>query len=118
MVECPKCGSRLLRPSRPQNFSERTGWLKLRITLRCIDCQTRFIGPLIVWKDLFYARCPTCHRMDLNVWRGKTFDPPFWMGMKIRFGARRWRCEYCRINFASFRRRKEVFSFTRWKKFV
>ena len=26
------------------------------------------------------------------------------------------RCEYCRFNFASFRRRKEVFTFKRWEK--
>jgi hypothetical protein len=53
--------------------------------------------------------------MDLNSWTGKSFDPPFWMNLKIMFGARRWRCEYCRANFASFRKRKEIFSFSRWK---
>lgn len=56
--------------------------------------------------------------MDLNGWTGKTYvDPPFWVALKVSFGARRWRCEYCRLNFASFRRRKEVFTFKRWKKF-
>jgi hypothetical protein len=52
--------------------------------------------------------------MDLNRWTGKTFDPPFWTGLKVTFGANRWRCEYCRLNFASFRPRKEVFTFSRW----
>ena len=57
-------------------------------------------------------------RMDLNGWTGKTFvDPPFRVALKVAFGARKWRCEYCRLNFASFRKRKEVFTFKRWKKF-
>jgi hypothetical protein len=118
MVECPKCGSRFLRPSQPRNFKEEIGWLRLRGPLRCRDCKTRFIGPLIVWQDLLFARCPTCRRMDLNAWTGKTYEPSFWMGLKIKFGAKRWRCEYCRSNFASFRARKEVFTFSRWKKYV
>ena len=72
-----------------------------------------------VLSDLVYARCPDCRRMDLNGWTGKTFsDPPFWVVVKVALGASKWRCEYCRLNFASFRKRKEVFTFKRWKKFV
>jgi hypothetical protein len=57
--------------------------------------------------------------MDLNVWTGKTFtDPPFRVAFKVGLGAGQWRCEYCRLNFASFRNRKEVFTFKRWKRFV
>jgi hypothetical protein len=68
-----------------------------------------------VLSDLRYARCPECHRMDLNGWTGKTYKPPFFMGIKAQFGAKRWRCEYCRLNFASFRPRKEIFTFKRWR---
>jgi hypothetical protein len=115
---CPKCGSRYLRPSRPRNFSEQLGQLRFQMPLRCIDCETRFIGRTFLWGDLFYARCPMCMRMDLNGWTGKTYvDPPFWVALKVSFGARKWRCEYCRFNFASFRKRKEVFTFKRWKKY-
>ncbi len=53
--------------------------------------------------------------MDLNTWSGKTHEPPFFTAVRIAFGAKRWRCEYCRLNFASFRRRKEVFTFGRWR---
>jgi hypothetical protein len=57
--------------------------------------------------------------MDLNGWTGKTYtDPPAWVAFKVTLGARKWRCEYCRLNFASFRRRKEVFTFKRWKRFT
>jgi hypothetical protein len=55
--------------------------------------------------------------MDLNAWTGKTYtDPPAWVAFKVALGAKKWRCEYCRLNFASFRNRKEVFTFSRWKK--
>jgi DNA-directed RNA polymerase subunit RPC12/RpoP len=118
MIGCPKCGSRFLRPSRKRD-NEALLFLRLKTVLRCMDCKTRFMAPLVVWEDLLYARCPVCRRMDLNGWTGKTFtDPPFWVAFKVRLGARKWRCEYCRLNFASFRRRKEVFTFKRWKRFV
>jgi hypothetical protein len=56
--------------------------------------------------------------MDLNRWTGKTYtDPPFWVAFKVALGARKFRCEYCRFNFAGFRKRKEVFTFKRWKRF-
>lgn len=99
-------------------MAEELGKLRFRSPLRCLDCKTRFIAQTFKLSDLRYARCPVCHRMDLNGWTGKTYtDPPFRVSLKIAFGARRFRCEYCRLNFASFGRRKEVFSFKRWKKF-
>jgi DNA-directed RNA polymerase subunit RPC12/RpoP len=116
-VACPKCGSRFLRPSRTRSLSEQTGLFRLVSPYRCLDCKERFVAPMIVWGDLFFARCPLCRRMDLNAWTGKTYtDPPAWVALKVHLGAKRWRCEYCRLNFASFRKRKEVFSFQRWKK--
>jgi hypothetical protein len=54
--------------------------------------------------------------MDLNAWTGKTFKPEGFVRLKVLLGAFKWRCEYCRLNFASFRKRKEVFTFSRWKK--
>src|SRR5579863_4693844 len=115
---CPKCGSRYLRPSRLRNLSEQLGLLRLKSPYRCLDCKARFVASILVWDDFFYAKCPICQRMDLNGWTVKTYKPPaFWVAFKVGLGARRWRCEYCRLNFASFRRRKEVFTFKRWRKF-
>jgi hypothetical protein len=54
--------------------------------------------------------------MDLNGWSVTSYKPPFWMQWLIALGASRYRCEYCRINFVSFRDRKEAFTFSRWKK--
>lgn len=113
-AQCPNCGSRYLRESqRPDEGRKPSAW-KFEKSLRCLDCKTRFIGQTLTWDDVKFAHCPNCDRMDLNSWTGKNYIPPFWVRMKIRFGAKRWRCEYCRINFASFRQRKEVFTFKRW----
>jgi DNA-directed RNA polymerase subunit RPC12/RpoP len=116
MIACPRCGSRFLRPSRTRTLIERLNGLRFVSPLRCLDCKTRFVASTLDWRDLKYARCPICFRMDLNSWTGRNFNPPFWTSIKLLFGARRWRCEYCRHNFASFRGRKEIFSFARWKK--
>ena len=115
-VECPHCGSRFLKPSEPRNSKEKKLWLRLKTMLRCLDCKARFTGPTVILSDLKYARCPRCERFDLNGWTGRTYTPEFfWTGFKLHFGGTRFRCEYCRINFSSFRRRKEVFTFKRWK---
>ncbi len=94
-------------------------WAALRglHSLRCRDCQYRFQGRTMVPSDLKYARCPRCLRMDLNLWSERDFAPTRSMSALVRLGGRRYRCEYCRVNFVSFRRRKEVFTFRRWTKF-
>ena len=114
-IACPKCGSRFLRDSQPRNFSERINRLRFISPLRSSDCKTRFVAKTVVLSDLRYAHCPKCRRMDLNGWTGKTYTPPFFMGLKVKFGGKKWRCEYCRLNFSSFRPRKEVFTFKRWQ---
>lgn len=117
MTTCPNCGSRFLRPARPANRKESLNRFRFIDPLRCLDCRTRFVTKTLVWNDFLFAKCPGCRRMDLNSWTGNTYRPPwFWVGFKIVFGGHRWRCEYCRRNFASFRARKEVFRFNRWEK--
>jgi hypothetical protein len=115
-LSCPKCGSRHIRPSRYANFEERLKALRFISPLRCRDCKTRFVSKTVFLEDLFYARCPKCDRMDLNGWSGKTHVAKGWTAFKVQLGAHKWRCEYCRLNFASFRVRKEIFTFSRWRK--
>ena len=115
-LTCPNCGSRNLRPARYENSAERTKALLFVSPLRCKDCRLRFISRTVFLEDFLYARCPKCDRMDLNGWTGKTYKATGWTHFKVSMGANKWRCEYCRINFASFRERKEEFSFSRWKK--
>ncbi|MCU1329549.1 MAG: hypothetical protein JWN34_4919 [Bryobacterales bacterium] len=115
-VQCPKCGSRYLRESRLKDTTIRARKLHFEAVLRCEDCKLRFVGSTLVLEDFLFAHCPTCRRMDLNCWSGKTHIPSAWASVKLALGAKRWRCEYCRINFASFRPRSEVFTFSRWQK--
>ena len=114
-LACPNCGSRDLRPAHYRNQGERIKALLFISPLRCKDCRTRFVSRTVFLDEILYARCPKCDRMDLNTWTGKTFRPKGWMWVKVMMGAYRWRCEYCRRNFASFRKRKEPFTFSRWK---
>jgi hypothetical protein len=116
VTSCPNCGSRHLRPAWARSLNERLNQLRFITPLRCKDCKHRFVAPTLTWNDIRYSRCPICLRQDLNGWTGKTYEPPFWTAVKVKFGAHKWRCEYCRLNFASFRLRKEIFTFSRWKK--
>jgi hypothetical protein len=113
---CPKCGSRNLRFSRTRDASERLWKLVGVRAMRCRDCKTRFVQRTWNVSDLAYARCPRCWRMDLNRWNEKQFQAPNYMLLALKLGANPYRCEYCRFNFVSFRRRKEKFSFQRWEK--
>ena len=115
-LACPQCGSRNLRPSHYQNSQERRNALLFVSPLRCKDCKTRFISRTIFPEDLLYARCPKCDRMDLNSWKERRLTTSRWTMLKLQLGAYKTRCEYCRYDFASFRKRKETFTFSRWRK--
>jgi DNA-directed RNA polymerase subunit RPC12/RpoP len=117
MIECPKCGSRYLRPAKSREFSERIGRLWFRAPMRCLDCSKRFIAATFRPFQIRFARCPTCMRKDLSTWSDQHFDTPLGGRLKMFLGGRRWRCEYCRLNFVSLRKRKEVFSFRRWGRY-
>jgi hypothetical protein len=54
--------------------------------------------------------------MDLSTWTGESYTPRGITRIKVALGANKFRCEYCRLNFASFRKRREVFSFHRWER--
>jgi ribosomal protein S27E len=95
---------------------ERLNRFRFISPLRCKDCRNRFISRTVFPEDMFFARCPECDRMDLNRWSGRTSRPMGWTKIKVAFGAYKWRCEYCHLNFASFRKRKEAFTFNRWKR--
>ncbi len=84
--------------------------------LRCRDCRTRFVDQTWNLSDLGYSRCPKCMRMDLSSWDERHYSPPNYMLLLLKLGGHPYRCEYCRLNFVSFRRLKEKFSFRRWAK--
>ena len=115
-VSCPQCGSRVINLARLHTTSE---WLQSLLgtrPLRCRDCRSRFKGKTFEWSDLLFAKCPNCFRMDLNVWYKEHWRARGWMAVKLALGGMRMRCEYCRVNFVSMRRRKERFTFNRWSR--
>lgn len=51
--------------------------------------------------------------MELSTWSEQFYIPPLGTRLYLRLGATPYRCDFCRCNFASFRRCKERFS---WRK--
>ncbi len=106
---CPKCGSHNVRYSHVRSAAERLASLLGVRPLRCRDCRERFSAPMLKLSDLAYARCPKCLRMDLTYWSPSYYHVSFGKGLLMSLGARPLRCERCRCNFVSFRRRKYRF---------
>ncbi|HEU0120409.1 MAG TPA: hypothetical protein VFQ91_07790 [Bryobacteraceae bacterium] len=77
---------------------------------RCECCAHLFQANIYSVGNLLYAKCPTCHRMDLGRWSRDYYSPPFATRFMLNVGARPIRCEYCRNNFWSFRMVREKFS--------
>jgi hypothetical protein len=100
---CPNCGSRFIRPASGTCFSERLKiWLGLWVA-DCEGCHNRFSND---FATLIYASCPRCYRDDLTDWAEEYYLPAWYRRMLVWVGARRQRCEECRVNFISFRPRR------------
>jgi hypothetical protein len=56
-----------------------------------------------------YAKCPKCFRMDLTTWSESHYRPTLLMRITMLFGGKRVRCEACRCNFVSFRKRQSTY---------
>src|SRR5690349_21468883 len=109
-LACPKCGTRDVRVSQRQSFSEFfRGWLGIT-QLRCRRCRHRW--ETSVWADRAwkYARCPRCYRQELTTWSEQYYSPPKWTRFLLRIGATPYRCAACRCNFAGFRPCRERFT--------
>jgi DNA-directed RNA polymerase subunit RPC12/RpoP len=103
---CPECGSANLRFAHMRTVAERLCSLGGIRPLRCRECKTRFSARVWTFSDLSYARCPKCRNMRLGYWSPAHYHVPFARGLLLLLGARPLRCEACRHNFVSFRRRK------------
>ncbi len=89
-----------------------SGAMRLLFTLvggysaRCRDCSHTFVARPFRLTHIVWAKCPRCYRLDLSMWDPEYYRSSAWMNLKVFFGANRWRCERCRVNFVSFRPRK------------
>lgn len=110
-VHCPSCGSKHVRHSRQISFGEQVLSFLGYHTLRCKDCRYRFRTKVWRFSDLRWSRCPRCYRTELTTWSEDHYLPRFYTLMKMRLGAKRLRCEFCRFNFAGFRPVKNRYRF-------
>ena len=109
-LDCPKCGTRDVRVSRPRGLVQHLKHLLGVSSLRCRRCNRRW--ETSVWSNgsWKYARCPRCYRQELTKWTAHYYRPPRWTRFLLRLGASPRRCPACRCNFATFRPQREDFS--------
>ena len=101
--ECPSCGGRDLRYAHLRSPSEKIARLA---GVRPLRCRHRFVYRTWKLSDLPHARCPKCLGAELTNWSPSHYHVTFWRGVLLFFGAHPYRCERCRCNFVSFRKRK------------
>jgi hypothetical protein len=102
-VACPHCRSKNVRESLSYSFGEHIGkWLGF-LKLRCRDCDERFTQQIWDLRNLVYARCPRCYRLDLSRWDLSHYHVGAFSRLRLKIGARPHRCEACRCNFVGFR---------------
>jgi hypothetical protein len=110
---CPACGGHSIRGSKINGPIERLQSLIGVVPFRCRQCNTRFTASLWDLRNSRYARCPSCRGTELGHWSEQFYNAPAGVRLLLALGATRYRCEFCRYNFASFRACKDRFS---WKK--
>jgi DNA-directed RNA polymerase subunit RPC12/RpoP len=109
-IQCPHCGSSSFRSSQVRSTSEKFKSVFGIMPFRCLRCSERFCSSIWNLHAARYARCPKCLRMDLSTWAEEFYRPALGTRMLLRIGATRYRCDFCRCNFASFRPCRKRFS--------
>lgn len=107
LVTCPSCGSEQVKFTRSRATKDGLMEFFGVYGFRCECCDHRFRSSIWRLRYVSYAKCPKCHRMDLNKWSMDHYNPPRTTLLALAFGAKPLRCEYCRNNFWSFRMIKE-----------
>lgn len=98
-----------LRSTSQRGFSALVQELLGTYAFRCQACGHSFQHSVFSLSTVRYAKCPRCFRMDLTTWSESYYRPSFGMRLQMLFGAKRVRCEACRCNFVSFRKRKDTY---------
>lgn len=100
---CEQCGSANVRRSHSKSSQDFFRMALGQYPLRCEDCQHRFWVDILLLSQARFARCPQCLSFKLTSWDPKQYRIPRWRKLLLRLGARRYRCNVCRVNFVSFR---------------
>ena len=110
VLACPKCDSDEVRLSRKKLVLRKVLHLFGIYHFRCDDCGHLFRASIHNISHWIFAKCPSCHRMDLSRWSREYYSPTLLTRAMLALGAKPVRCEYCRNNFWSFRFIQEKFS--------
>ena len=86
-LECPSCGTRDARVSRPQGLGDYLKSLVGVSQLRCRRCNNRWETSVWANGSWKYARCPRCYRQELGKWEEHYYNPPRWTRFLLRLGA-------------------------------
>lgn len=76
--------------------------------MRCSDCSHRWRHSLWRMREMFFARCPRCYRLELTTWDETYYHVPVLWRVLTGLGAKKVRCKACRHNFVSYRFVKNV----------
>ena len=108
-MTCPACHSENIRRSRRRFALDFLVGITGLLPWRCKSCETRFHARTFPIRDLFYARCSTCHNFEL-----KRISPEHVTGVFSpvgrTLGLPALRCDPCRQKFFSIRPLKEKYS--------
>lgn len=102
-VSCPECQGKNVRMSRWRNRWDQTLDLFGMPPMRCSDCNHRWRHSLWRIREILYARCPRCYRLELTTWDETYYHVPTTWRILTGLGAKKVRCKACRTNFVSFR---------------
>ena len=111
-LACPSCATRDVRVSQSHGLGEYLKSLVGVSQLRCRRCNHRWQTSIWANSSWRFARCPRCYRQELTRWAVHRYNSPRWTRFLLRLGATAHRCEVCRCNFASFKPRRENFSWS------
>ncbi|MGJ5817334.1 hypothetical protein [Paludibaculum fermentans] len=103
LVCCPKCASGDVSVRLPRGVYDFLMELCGSYRFRCRNCQHKFRGNPVRFKDLFYAKCPGCLNQDLSAARPDLVQTGVMMSLRSALGANKHHCEHCGAVFASFR---------------
>lgn len=109
-IACPHCACADTRMEGASGFREHLIAPFGFYAFRCQNCYRRFLHKPLSLASIAYAKCPRCFRMDLSAWDPKRYYKGFWEQLILTLGASCWRCEPCRVNFLSFRPRRDCYA--------
>jgi hypothetical protein len=84
-------------------------------TLKCRACRAHSSLAIFSWRAITRPHCPNCFRYELTRWSEPYSRVSRWTRWKVKLGAAAYRCEFCRVNLASFRRAEHLYTYREYE---